>query len=81
MTPRTPELIVPRRKLIAGLAALVCAPAIVRATSLMGVKPIPTGEEWVRIVAYDWADVSRIQIAYRVTETAVFSANDEAAAA
>jgi hypothetical protein len=38
------SLILPRRSLLAGLAALVAAPAIVRASSLMPVKALKT--EW-----------------------------------
>ena len=37
------ELILPRRKFLMGAAALFAAPAIVRASSLMPVKSMPTG--------------------------------------
>jgi hypothetical protein len=53
-----PELITSRRSFITGLAALVAAPAIVRAASLMPVKAMPTAEELYRL---------RMDEAYRIT--------------
>ena len=42
------EIILPRRRFLLGLgAALVAAPAIVRATSLMAIRPLPS-DEWIQ---------------------------------
>lgn len=43
------DLILPRRKFLTGLAALVAAPTIVRAASLMPVRKLPKG----LVLAYD----------------------------
>jgi hypothetical protein len=47
-----PELITSRRSFITGLAALVAAPAIVRAGSLMPVKAIQPPDPLVRGIRY-----------------------------
>jgi hypothetical protein len=45
------EIILPRRRFLLGLgAALVAAPAIVRATSLMAIRPLPS-DEWIQALA------------------------------
>lgn len=64
-----PELLMPRRKFLLGLAGLFCAPAIVRVESLMQIAPVtpflPPGEYVGRIYAVDYhATEARIIVHY-----------------
>lgn len=47
-------LILPRRRLLAGLVGLVAAPTIVRAASIMAVRPLKPDFE--RVARIGWSD-------------------------
>jgi hypothetical protein len=58
-------LILPRRKFLTGVAALFCAPAIVRASSLMKIKPLYDGlrlSDW-RYAVYSF-DAAAFRLAF-----------------
>ena len=56
---------VSRRSLITGLSCIIAAPAIVRASSLMAIKPL---SDWVMVKAVV-LDLSRHQFAFSVPGT------------